>query len=133
MVIYFSKQNIKMKIIITEEQKKKLFIPRKIDERELELKKKIQEIINSEHFQDDLEQHIREWWPEISDFDEWLDENGWERDYINGDSYEQLGEEIADYIEVYNLIEFDYDLIDFSHYINNSELVITKLKEMGYL
>lgn len=120
-----------MKIIITEEQKKKLFIPRKIDEREVELKNHLKKILSSEEFQDDLEERIRGWWPEISDFDEWLGNNGWDRDYIVSD--EQLGFEISHYLHIEDLTDFVYDLIDFDRYIDFGRLVLTKLKEMKYL
>ena len=120
-----------MKIIITEEQKKKLFIPRKIDEREVELKNHIDSVINSDKFQNELEDLIRDWWPDELDFNEWLDDNNWEKNYIYDEN--RLGEEISDYIDLNFLIEFDFKLLDYVKYMNISEIAISKLKEMGYL
>ena len=45
--ISIQERNKIMKIIITEEQKKKLFIPRKIDERDEQLKGEIKKFLNS--------------------------------------------------------------------------------------
>ena len=45
--INIQEKNKFMRIIITEEQKKKLFIPRKIDEREDQLKGEIKKFLNS--------------------------------------------------------------------------------------
>lgn len=122
-----------MKIIITEEQKKKLFIPRKLEDREEQLLKHINNVINSTNFQEDLENLIREWWPDISDFNEWLDENGWDLNYIDEYQYEDLGNEIFNYIEADHLVDFIYELLDFDKFVPKSELTIKKLKEIGYL
>jgi hypothetical protein len=120
-----------MRIIITEEQSKKLFIPRRIDERGVELKKYLKKILSSEEFQNDLEERIREWWPEVSDFDEWLEENGWHKDHIIYD--EPLGFEISHYLQIEELTDFAYYLMDFDQYINFGDLVLTKLRKMNYL
>jgi antitoxin component YwqK of YwqJK toxin-antitoxin module len=115
------------------ESKKKLFIPRNLDNRDKELNDYIDNIINSEGFQDDLNNLIREWWPESVDFDEWLDDNGWDKNYLDPQQYDDLGFEIAQYINLSDLTDFAYDLIDFDRNINLSDMVINKLKEMEYL
>ena len=112
-------------------KKGKLFIPRGIDEREIELKKHLKKILSSEEFQNDLEERIREWWPEVSDFDEWLEENGWDKEYLFYD--EPLGVEISYYLQIEELTDFAYDLIDFDRYINFGDLALTKLRKMKYL
>jgi len=86
---FFTQLNNTMKIIITEEQKKKLFIPRRIDERKEQLKKELSEKTKEllSHFNiTEIVNHGR-----IDDYeDEIVDkdiENGYSKIVIDGKNY----------------------------------------------
>jgi hypothetical protein len=73
-----------MKIIITEEQKKKLFIPRKIDEREEQLKGEIKKFLNSikDSFIWDFLGEIKVSYDFESDYED-ISYHGFDGEYLN--------------------------------------------------
>ena len=119
-----------MKIIITEEQKKKLFIPRRIDERKKEIIDYLNNIFTSDEFNDDLENYIRDSWPDITDFNEWMEESGWDNEDV---SPKELKYEISNYIYAEHFFDVKYDLMDYEKFFDMEEIVFKKIKEMGYL